>query len=267
MSPSDEAQFHLYLSPHFDDAVLSCGGAIHQHVARGDTVVVYTVMAGKPPHQLPDSPILRDLHQRWGTLYNPVSERRNEDIKAVRQLGALARHGSLPDCVYRVRYSPGGEVVALYPDEASLWGNVHQTDAALPLLDAMPLPYDQTTAIHVPLGAGHHVDHRLVRDWGIRLARAYDVPALCFYEEYPYSTDPAAVERALAHFSPRRLMPVLHALSEEALAAKIQAIAHYESQISTFWQDEAVMASAVRAYALQVGGNKLAEREWQPDSN
>lgn len=257
-------RFHLFLSPHLDDAILSCGGTIHSLVAAGERVAIYTIMAGRPPRPLPQSPILADLHARWAAGGDPVDARRLEDIRAARRLGALARHATIPDCVYRVTYTPAGEPVALYPSEESLWAAIHPADTAPLLLDATPLLYPQTDALHIPLGAGGHVDHRLVRDWGRRLARANPRLDVFYYEEYPYSVTGGAVEAALAAFlPPPELAPILRPLDEGALAAKIAAIACYESQISTFWRDAAEMACAVRRDALAVGGGIPAEREWQ----
>ncbi len=252
--------FHLFLAPHLDDAALSCGGMIHDLVNRGATVVVYTIMAGRAPARPPDSPFLRELHHRWGIFTDPVSERRQEDFRALRHLGALARHGTIPDCIYRTTYAPGGKAVALYPDEASLWGPVHPLDTATLLLEATPLLYDRTEVLHVPLGVGGHVDHRLVRDWGRRLARVYREMTVLYYEEYPYNRDPAAVTAALDAFNPPLAGPVLTPLSEAALAAKIAAIGCYESQISSFWPDAAAMVQGVREDTRRAGG----EREWQP---
>jgi len=56
---------HLFLSPHLDDAVYSCGGTIHQLTSQGTPVQILTFMAGDPPTPLPDTPITRDLHRRW----------------------------------------------------------------------------------------------------------------------------------------------------------------------------------------------------------
>lgn len=271
--PREPSHFHLFISPHLDDAVLSCGGQIHTLTAAGHSVAIFTLMAGKPTRELPKSPILAELHARWGTAANPVTERRWEDIKATRRLGALTRHGTIPDCVYRVRYSADGEREALYPSEESLWGPISPDDPAILLLEATPLIYPQADVVHVPLGAGGHVDHRLVRDWGRRLARTSDQIEVCYYEEYPYTREPGVIERALADFAPATLEPVLRPLDEDALQAKIEAIACYESQISTFWPDREAMAADVRAVATQVGlgqagtsqtgTTRYAEREWR----
>jgi LmbE family N-acetylglucosaminyl deacetylase len=261
--PRDTPHFHLFISPHLDDAVLSCGGQISMLASAGNSVAIFTLMAGKPMRELPTSPILSELHARWGTAANPVAERRWEDIKATRRLGALARHGTIPDCVYRVRYSAGGEREALYPFEESLWGPISPDDPAILLLEATPLIYPQADVLHVPLGAGGHVDHRLVRDWGRRLARTSGQIEVSYYEEYPYTREEGAIERALADFAPATLEPVLRPLGEDALQAKIEAIACYESQLSTFWPDRAAMAADIRAVAVETGAGQAAEREWR----
>jgi LmbE family N-acetylglucosaminyl deacetylase len=158
----------------------------------------------------------------------------------------------LPECVYR--RAPDGS--PLYPDEAALWGELHPADG--PLLKELArriraLPEEAT--LYVPLGAGDHVDHRLVR----RAAEAAARPLL-YYEEYPYAEDPRAVEAALEG---ARWEPELVFLDEEVLAAKIAAVARYCSQLSTFWADEAEMAARIRAYAPHVGGGRPAERYWR----
>jgi LmbE family N-acetylglucosaminyl deacetylase len=258
-----QPEFHLFLSPHLDDAVLSCGGMIHVLAASGHTVVVYTVMAGRPPRKLADSPILADLHTRWQIAGSPIAERRREDINALRALGAQPRHGTIPDCVYRMTYAPGGDPLALYPSEESLWHAINPADTAVPLLESMPLLYPQADVLHVPLGAGGHVDHLLVRDWGRRLARANPDLTVLYYEEYPYNTQASAAAAALKAYAPDVLEPVLYPLNEAAVLAKIASIAHYKSQISTFWQDASDMARAVRSDAAQIGADHPAEREWR----
>ncbi|WP_446010685.1 PIG-L family deacetylase [Candidatus Electrothrix sp.] len=39
---------HIYLSPHYDDAALSCGGSIHMQAKQQEPVAVITVFAGAP---------------------------------------------------------------------------------------------------------------------------------------------------------------------------------------------------------------------------
>ena len=99
----------LYLSPHLDDAALSCGGTIHQQVAGGDRVVVITVFAGSP-RTLVSSSLIDELHARWGVGSDPPAHRRREDLAALAQLGAEPIHLAHTDSIYRV--GPDGQPIS-----------------------------------------------------------------------------------------------------------------------------------------------------------
>ena len=90
----------IYLSPHLDDVVLSCGGVICEQIKAGDKVQVWTICAGDPPeNQL--TLFAQDLHARWNTDNDAVSIRREEDQLACHLLGASPTHFNYPDCIYR----------------------------------------------------------------------------------------------------------------------------------------------------------------------
>lgn len=254
---------HVFLSPHYDDAALSCGGLIYQLKQRGESVLIITVMGGEPPNPLPDTPIVRDLHQRWQAGDDPVATRRQEDAAAAIVLGAHTGIFNFPDCVYRVN----ADGVALYPTEESLWEKVHPDDPALNALMAMgdwPLSV-APKVIYAPLGVGDHVDHKLVRNWGIWLSK--QGRKVNFYAEYPYTArNPQAMMKALAAFRlavpPVPLKPEPVQLSEADIVVKLRAIACYQSQISTFWQDVADMEQSTRAEMLEAGNGVSVERYW-----
>ncbi|MFQ5421191.1 MAG: PIG-L family deacetylase, partial [Anaerolineae bacterium] len=65
----------IYLSPHLDDAALSCGGQIFTRTSAGESVLVVTVMAGDAPPGL-SSPIVEELHGRWQLPEGTVARRR-----------------------------------------------------------------------------------------------------------------------------------------------------------------------------------------------
>lgn len=260
---------NIFISPHLDDAVLSCGGLIHQLTARGEAVLVLTLMTGDPPDTLPDTPLIRDLHRRWQAGENPYATRRREDIQALQHLGVSGIvHVGWLDCPYRTN----GEGHALYTQNHHLFGRVHPDDPAL--VSILPIP-ETATVLYAPLGAGGHVDHRVVNHLVQQLSPDLVV---YYYEEYPYSasggearriTDGSpdqqvgtdAVQAALQNFH-QTLIPHLTYLSEADLSAKIEAIAYYQSQISSFWEDAADMGRKVRAYALEVAASP-AERVWR----
>lgn len=231
---------HLFISPHFDDAVLSCGGTIHQLTQRGETVTIITVMAGGLPDPLPDTPIIRDLHTRWQAGHDPIAARREEDIAAAERLGAAVRHLDIGDCVYRTV-----DGSALYPSEESLFGEIQPDDPAISALEKMSLPNSAPLTVYIPLGVGHHVDHQIVRNWGLGLLDGEPAYEIRFYEEYPYTKDQQAIGEALAFFA-RPLVQQDTQLTAADITAKIEAVGCYTSQISTFWDNIAAMARDIQ---------------------
>jgi len=249
-----QAPSAIYVSPHLDDVVLSCGGRIWQQVNAGERVLVVTVFAGAPAPGAPLSPFARSLHQRWGHLADAGSVRQAEDRAALAVLGADAHHWPYTDCIYRLL--PDGRFA--YDSEESLWGEVHAQEAGLVAEVASrlaALPLAPGGMICGPLGIGHHVDHQLVR----RAVAGIAHPSAC-YEDYPYAADP---EKVQAELGTRAACADTVLLDERALAAKVAAIACYRSQLSTFWSSVEEMARQVRAYAVEVGGGQPAERYWR----
>ncbi len=249
---------HIYLSPHLDDAVLSCGGTIAQQVWRGETVAVITVFAGSPPSESPLSPFARSLHERWQAsaprgidFTDPSAVRRAEDRRALAAISPAVQviHLPLPECIYRLDPTSGE---ALYASEEAIFGEVLPTDPALNALRAVP-PFPADAVLYAPLGVGHHVDHLLVR-WAVA---SWKLPAgvVRYYEEYPYAEREAALQAALG--GEEGWQARVSALDEQALAAKIGAVAHYVSQISTFWESAEAMEITLRRYVERVGGERL----------
>lgn len=250
---------HLILSPHPDDAVLSCGGLVYRLAQSGERMTVYTVMAGALPSDVRLSPFIEEHLQRWGLGTDPVPARREEERRALEVLGAKVEFGEIPDALYRT----DGRGMALYPDLERLFGEVHPDDPALAEHPVITAPLEPGMTVYAPLGAGHHVDHVLVRDAVQQWIHAIDAVAVFFYEEYPYSADGVAVVQAALDALGEPVEPVIQHLDSAAINAKIKAIACHESQISTFWRDSAAMAQAVRAYASDVGKGVFAERFWR----
>jgi LmbE family N-acetylglucosaminyl deacetylase len=252
----------LFLSPHPDDVPLSCGATVyHLRESQGEACVILTLMSGDPPDPLPDTPIVRELHARWAIGDHPAALRREEDEQAALVLSAKTIiHTRVTDCIYRT--SAKGE--PLYPDGASIFGTIHPDDPLPLALIATPLPYlDQLTHLYAPLGVGNHVDHQIVRDWALQLARQHPTLEVWFYEDYPYSEQESAVETA-HKFYRTSLTPMLQPLREMDVLIKLTALQHYRSQISSFWSSIEEMDQKIQAYMRRVGGQQqLMERFWR----
>ncbi len=250
----------VYLSPHLDDAVLSCGGVIRQQAKEGRQPLVITTFAGAPEaREL--SPFAEQLHSRWGLSADTVARRCCEDATALSFLGAQYEHWDYLDCIYR-QHPQSGEF--LYASEAALFGEVHQAEQGLAdelkrRLESL-LPMD-TSLVFAPLAVGHHVDHQLVSRAALCLRRhGFHVR---FYEDFPYADDPSNLAMALQQWTaqPHALLQLLDA---PVVAKKISAITLYRSQLGMLFGSEDAVGKRVRSYLLAVGGGQgCAERYWQ----
>ena len=226
----------IYISPHLDDAVLSAGGLIHDQARDGNHVEIWTLVCGFPPES-ELTPFAQLLHFQWGftSAEETVRSRRAEDERAASIVGARAVHFDIPDCIYR--RGPDGE--ALYP--MNVFIPPHPAEADLPakmtaILRERLQPED---VLVCPLGIGGHADHLLVRQAVEGLNRP-----LWYYADVPYVLNHP---EALAP-STRLMMAERRDVSNGGLAAWVQGIAAYESQISTLFESPLKMKEAIETY-------------------
>ncbi len=239
----------IYISPHLDDAVLSCGGQVYDQVQSGRSVLVVTINAGDP-NEINVSPFARTLHQRWHTPAEAVSIRREEDRRACGQLGADFLHWGLLDCIYRQDTHSG---LHMYPTEESLFGAIHPgDDVTSHYLNKLISGLPRFKQLFVPLAIGNHVDHQLCRQAAENICGPTN---LTYYEDYPYS-QLADKQEAVFPDKEKWLSSVIQ-LSRSALANKLEAIAQYDSQLSTFFENKEDMVNKVRSYHTLIGGERL----------
>lgn len=247
----------LVLSPHLDDAALSCGGTIHRLARQGDRVVVYTAFAADEPQPAP-GPFAAAMVRGWRLPPGrAMAARREEDRAACASLGAEPVHGSFTEAIQRCDPASGAP---LYASVAALFGVPAASDPAADLVaDEVAAQVGALPAgarVLAPLGVGGHVDHRLLRGVADRLAGV----EVLYYEEYPYSRQGGdAVAPALGELAGwRHTLVPLAAADREAKAA---AIAAYRSQVPHLFRGgAAAVAREVREQARAIGGERLWRR-------
>ena len=241
----------VYLSPHLDDAVLSCGGLIWEQIQKGDAVEVWTLCAGFPP-LAPLSPVAQALHDRWQTptdRQGPVLARRAEDVNACQRLGAAYRHFDIPDCVYR--RLPSGEPVVI--EDQGMFAPIHPGEAHLvdQVYQLLKADLPARARLVCPMTIGGHMDHLIVRAAAEQLGRQ-----LLYYADFPYvALHPQELATAAAAFVRKYTLPV----SAAGLQAWQDGAAAYHSQISTFWSGRKELDAAMEAYCRGEVGRFL----WQ----
>jgi len=235
----------IYISPHFDDAVLSCGGLIFDQAQAGIPVEIWTIFAGDPPPG-PLSEFARFNHSLWGTSTGEetIAMRKAEDEQAAAFVGADLVHFDIPDCIYRL--SPTGE--HLYTETVTTCPN--PADKRLPrqIAAAIKSELRKGDVLICPLSLGNHVDHVLARQAAESLHRS-----VWYYADIPYLlNDPLTLDPAIAP-----LESELFSISTEGLNAWLEGIAAYKSQISSLLKVEGTLYDAIRSYWAKQFGIRL----------
>jgi LmbE family N-acetylglucosaminyl deacetylase len=229
------------LSPHLDDAVLSCWHVLEGH----DDVVVVNVFTGSPPAGTPVP-----AWDRLTGARDPVArmrERRAEDRRALGLVGRDAVGLGLLDAQYR-----------------------HAEPSAQTLATMLAQRLRPGTILHAPAGLSGPPDHALVRDAALELAR--DGWPLVIYADLPHGitrgwpawvtgtaepgdravgTDWAAV-LTTAGLDLQRLVPGVRPLDEHARARKLRALAEYRTQRVALDRLTFVPLADPRALAFEV---------------
>jgi LmbE family N-acetylglucosaminyl deacetylase len=265
---------HRFLSPHYDDIALSCGGTAALLAQHGLTPEIRVACGAEPDPAASLTPFAADQHRRGGfAAGQAIEQRRREEAAAAALLGAISTCLSFPDAIYRG---------SAYQSDAQLFGKVAAADAAIPT--AIVAEFNDasddraTTRFYVPLGVGNHVDHQVCFTAGLDLAASgWDV---WFYEDLPYALTPGAVQARLdqiaaawpatapAALQSARLAPVARVNITDTWETKMAAILAYPSQIAGIFRavspdgEIGPIEEAMFDYAMRAGDGFPAEQIW-----
>lgn len=217
----------LVLSPHLDDAVISCGAGIKHLVDRGTDVTVVNVCTADEEEGAKMSPLARRTLRGWGLPWTKAfALRQDEDAQAMALVGATPVYLGLKDAVFR-RTGEGGfaysKTVCQTPepsDANEFVGLLYER--LMPLLNESP-----DAVILCPAGVGGHVDHLLVRNF---VESACDTSRIVFYEEYPYSKR-SGLGRSQDFMTDMGCCPFVLYPSATELRARIESALCYRSQL------------------------------------
>lgn len=238
----------IFLSPHFDDVALSCGGLVWGLAKNGHSLEIWTIMGGFPPDENYSS-FARENHQAWGMSgVEAIHMRRAEDEAACEVLRATPKHFNFLDAIYR-RVPPSGkpvvkdnETLFSVPPEKALIKEIGKT-----LQKTLP----ENAQVVCPMGLGNHIDHQAVFLAGERSGRIE-----CYYADYPY---------ILEHFNDPEFVSGVwqkssRYLSQDALQAWQEAVMCHRSQLSGFWRDDQEVRLSLRNYMAGGGGGLWRKR-------
>lgn len=239
----------IFLSPHFDDVVLSVGGLVWELAKRGDRAEIWTICAGDPPADKPLSDYGQMLHMFWELGENDVPYARSlEDAACCWLLNAGFRRYTIPDSIYRYHPDTGLPIINV-PDDISLPLEPDEAYLIPPVTDFLRKNFRPECELVVPLAIGNHRDHVLTR----KAAERLNIHTW-HYVDYPYII---REQYDLAKFIPDGAEQFTAPISPQALLAWQDGFACHKSQIILLFPDEAEMRQSIETYAISGGGGTL----------
>lgn len=202
----------IFLSPHFDDAVLSCGGMIYDLTNQGIPVEVWTVCSAVPTWESSEA---QKFHREWGVSNGKeaVEMRREEDREACKILGATPIHLDLCDKIYR-------------QDDCGFLDHIKHALSKIPARDN----------IITSFAVGNHPDHTLTRN-----AAESEGRFLKYYLEISYQLYNPTPE--MQGFQSR-----IHPISAAGMDSWISAAGCYQSQIGMLFGSKDKMIKSITNY-------------------
>ncbi|MFC0134114.1 PIG-L family deacetylase [Massilia eurypsychrophila] len=250
----------VILSPHLDDAALSCGGLLH--ALQGVSTLVVTLCSGNPP-PVSSTDGRAKLPARRGHVSPRI--RRAEDIAAMRAINAEFVHLSFPDSIYR-RSPDSGKLI--YRSARERWAAPHAGDAAhieelFQLLRRICLDLGPVLLVS-PMGIGDHVDHQITARVAMRLAAAAAGASLLFYEDFPYVAQAHSgrgdADGPLAALARLHLAPAKRLVVPVDVDGKMRVLRHYVSQVPVLFGSDENMRAAIEGNAHE---GQACERYWR----
>ena len=200
---------NIFISPHFDDAIGSCGGLIQSL----DNVLICTIFTRQYKEDI--SQVAKDLHNDW-KLKNAVKSRKKENKKACKILKLKSKNLNFLEFIYRKNST--GFICKSFD---SLFGKdyVYENGLENQLLQKIKKKFSEENQFYFPMSMGSHVDHVLLHNVGLKLKdEGYKVK---FYQDFSYQFD-----QKVENFKVEK-----HYFNETVLNKKIKACMCYVSQM------------------------------------
>lgn len=225
----------IIISPHFDDAVLSCGALMAKLVGNVDiTVINVFTKAHRGPYTL-SAKVFMKTSTGFTDATKLYKERNNEDAKVLSQLGIKSSNLGFEDALFRRKktkkylgkYIP--EFDHVYPTYRwHINKRIAASDFAFDLLAKKLKKFqNEKYLIFAPYGLGNHADHVLVRRVCEKL-----FSNLILYSDFPYNQGLKTYGKKLPHGGEYRIKPVM--------AKKTKLIQGYKTQFYGLFPNKTV---------------------------
>lgn len=225
---------HIFLSPHFDDAVWSCGGYIQMLVRGGQSVQVLTVFGTQE--------VETTCQFGWRRVANPKI-RVHENEKAMRYLSVSHESLDFTDAAFRVNE----DSKAIYTESKQLFDEINLFDQEIQEAVFLELARKLLSKdiVYAPLALGFHVDHQIVKRACLKL----ELSKLFFYEDFPYEGE---IDDNVWQ---NQSIPVV-------LEGWFEAASLYRSQVLYLFGSQSIFKQRLRQHAQSSKSGGYEQRLW-----
>lgn len=207
----------LIISPHCDDSTLSLGGAI-LNKNLGKNITIYDVFS------ISNYTIKEPGTADWKKT---TTIRHQEEINVSKRLGTKLKFIGFKEPLLRQGYKKMDDIFKpdTSPTKDKIWNEVYEWGKKA----CKEKKWDY---IFFPLGIGHHIDHKILTQVGIKLQRLDTNLPIFFYEDLPYAggEDLDYITKHVKNID-KRLESILIPLNN--LKGKMQTLELYASQFDS----------------------------------
>lgn len=242
----------LFLSPHYDDAIFSCGSLMSHLVANDVVLDVATVFSSAITDEL--SPLAQRFHKGWEIEGDIMSLRTKEDMEALNMLGASQISLGFLDCIYRKK---NGDF--LIHNKKELYNSDFKDTSLLQNIEkavSLILLKDDYSSIYLPIGIGSHIDHLLLT----QLKLPFYSGEVYVYADMPY----ALFTKDMAYIN--GLIPVNCKIEDYCWDQYIKLMKCYKSQYRKNWHfigEPMTIKQEIKKYFMNISKNKFNFVFWK----
>ena len=240
----------MVVSPHFDDAILSCGGMLCSDEwfdSEISVINVFTEISQKKQKMsdviaeyvsedlaISKSKVNLDMCERW------IATRRKEELFATKTLGIKSFDLGYKDAIFRMVNDK-----FIYDTEEKLFlGQVRENVLLEQLVHQFIDICKNYSICYFPAGIGNHPDHIILHLIGKKIQCNH--PSVRFYCEIPYSKD-------------RKEEGKMYEINEVNYERKISAVCEYKTQINWLLKNEKNIEKIISAEK----GNSMCIEEFR----
>lgn len=179
----DKYNKYIFISPHLDDAILSCGNLIYELNKRGKKIIIATVFTEASKIESPQAKEF--LNQcRYKNAQKLFKARKIEDLNVCRALGISSIHMGFIDAAWR----ESNNKLIYTTNDKQYNGIISTKDKGV--INKIRLKINKLVnknyniLLLSPLGIGNHVDHLIVN----KIVNKTKIDKL-FWEDFPYNTN------------------------------------------------------------------------------